>query len=59
MLNIGVIYTVQTEIMDSLYNMFYKFIIFIPTLVGILFLLVMGIVLGKSLGKIGAKILEK
>ncbi|HII80288.1 MAG TPA: hypothetical protein HA261_07825 [Methanosarcina sp.] len=50
---------VQTEIMDSLYNMFDQFIAFIPTLVAIILLLIIGMVLGKALGKIGAKILDK
>lgn len=58
-LNIGVINMVQTEIMDSLYNMFDQFIAFIPTLVAIILLLIIGMVLGKALGKIGAKILDK
>lgn len=58
-LDIGVINMVQTEITNSLYDMFDQFIAFIPTLVAIILLLIVGIVLGKALGKIGAKILDK
>ncbi len=50
---------VQTEILDSVYSMFDQLIAFIPTLVAIIFLLIIGIILGKALGKIGAKILDK
>lgn len=50
---------VQTEILDSVYSMFDQFIAFIPTLVAIILLLFIGIILGKALGKIGAKILDK
>lgn len=50
---------VNTPIMDSLYNMASQFIEFIPTLVAIIVLLIVGIFLGKGLGKLGARVLDK
>jgi len=50
---------VETEIMDSLYGMINQFIAFIPTLVAIILLIIIGTVLGKFLGRIGAKILDR
>jgi hypothetical protein len=50
---------VQTEVMGSLYNMLDQFIAFVPTLVAIILLLIIGTVVGKALGKIGAKVLDK
>jgi len=50
---------VETEIMNSLYDMVDQFIAFIPTLVAIILLIIIGTVLGKFLGKIGAKILDR
>jgi len=50
---------VETEIMDSFYNMINQFIAFIPTLVAIILLIIIGTILGKFLGRIGAKILDR
>lgn len=50
---------VNTPIMDSLYNMASQFIEFIPTLVAIIVLLIVGIFLGKGLGKLGSRVLDK
>lgn len=50
---------VETEIMDSLYDMVDQFIAFIPTLVAIILLIIIGSILGKFLGKVGAKILDR
>lgn len=55
----GVINMVETEIMDSLYDMVDQFIAFIPTLVAIIILIIIGSILGKFLGKVGAKILDR
>jgi hypothetical protein len=43
----------------SLYNMINQFIAFIPTLIAIILLIIIGAILGKYVGKIGAKILDK
>ncbi|TFH04792.1 MAG: hypothetical protein E4H06_02380 [Methanosarcina sp.] len=50
---------VQSEIMNSLFNMTDKVISFIPTLVAIILLIIVGKILGSVIGKIGAKILDK
>ncbi len=50
---------VQSEIMSSLYNMADKVISFVPTLVAIILLIIVGKILGSVVGKIGAKILDK
>ncbi len=50
---------VQTEVTSSLYNMLDQFIAFIPTLVAIILLIIIGTVLGKALGRIGATVLDK
>lgn len=43
----------------SVYNMINQFIAFIPTLIAIILLIIIGAILGKYVGKIGAKILDK
>lgn len=50
---------VQSEIMNSLFNMTDKIISFIPTLVAIILLIIVGKILGSVIGKIGAKVLDK
>ena len=50
---------VQTEVTSSLYNMLDQFIAFIPTLVAIILLIIIGTILGKALGRIGATVLDK
>jgi len=50
---------VQSEIMNSLYNMADEVISFVPTLVAIILLIIVGKILGSIIGKIGAKILDK
>jgi hypothetical protein len=50
---------VRVEIMDSIYSMVDQFIAFIPTLVAIILLIIIGKILGTYLGKIGARILDK
>jgi hypothetical protein len=50
---------VHTPIMDSLYNTASQFIEFIPMLVAIIILLIVGKYTGKGLGKLGSKILDK
>jgi Conserved TM helix len=47
------------QIIDSLYNVGHQFVAFIPTLVGILILIIVGWILGKFLGRWGAKVLDK
>lgn len=48
-----------TPIMDSLYVMMNQLIAFIPTLIAIILLLIVGIIAGKAIGKIGSKVLDK
>lgn len=50
---------VHEEVMDSIYNMVDQFISFIPTLVAVIVLIIIGKILGTYLGKIGARILDK
>lgn len=50
---------VETAILASLYAMLNQFIAFIPTLVAIILLIIIGKILGTFLGKIGARILDK
>ncbi|HHV25007.1 MAG TPA: hypothetical protein GXX65_10980 [Methanosarcina sp.] len=50
---------VENQIMTSIYNMLDQFIAFIPTLVAIILLIIIGKILGTFLGKIGARILDK
>lgn len=50
---------VETNIMDSVYGMIDVIIDFIPTLIAVILLIAIGLVAGKALGKIGAKILDK
>ena len=50
---------VQSEIMNSLFNMTDKVISFVPTLVAIILLIIVGKILGSVIGKIGAKVLDK
>lgn len=48
-----------TPIMDSLYVMMNQLIAFIPTLIAVIVLLIVGIIAGKAIGKIGSKVLDK
>jgi hypothetical protein len=50
---------VETAILASFYAMLNQFIAFIPTLVAIILLIIIGKILGTFLGKIGARILDK
>jgi hypothetical protein len=50
---------VDIQIMNGLYGMANQFIAFIPTLVAIIVLIILGKILGTSFGKIGARILDK
>lgn len=50
---------VNTQILDSLYNMIGQAIAFIPTLVVVIVLAIIGLIAGKIIGKIGATILDK
>ncbi|KGK99668.1 hypothetical protein LI82_00115 [Methanococcoides methylutens] len=49
----------ESPILESLYGMVDQFIAFIPTLIAVIILLILGKFVGKALGKIGAKILDK
>jgi hypothetical protein len=55
----GVVNLVDVQIMNSLYSMVNQFIAFIPTLVAIILLIIIGKILGTALGKIGSRILDK
>ncbi|WP_340820770.1 hypothetical protein [Methanolobus sp. WCC4] len=48
-----------SPIMDSVYAMLDKTIAFLPTLIAVILLLIVGNIAGKALGKIGSKILDK
>lgn len=50
---------VNSQILDSVYNIADKFISYIPTLVLVIILLIVGLIAGKFLGKVGSKILDK
>ncbi len=49
---------VENQITNSIYNMLDQFIAFIPTLVAIILLIIVGKILGTFLGKVGARILD-
>ncbi|MEZ5335799.1 MAG: hypothetical protein R2741_11470 [Methanolobus sp.] len=48
-----------SPILDSIYTMLDQTIAFLPTLVAIILLLIVGTIAGKALGKIGSKILTR
>ncbi|SDF30691.1 Conserved TM helix [Methanolobus vulcani] len=48
-----------SPILDSVYTMLDKMIAFLPTLIAVIVLLIVGMIAGKALGKIGSKILDK
>lgn len=48
-----------SPILDSVYTMTDQIIAFIPTLFAVILLLIVGLIVGKALGKIGAKFLDK
>jgi hypothetical protein len=48
-----------SPIMNSVYTMLDKMIAFLPTLIAVVVLLIVGMVAGKALGKIGSKLLDK
>ncbi|MBP1910611.1 mechanosensitive ion channel family protein [Methanolobus bombayensis] len=48
-----------SPIMNSVYTMLDEMIAFLPTLIAVVVLLIVGMVAGKALGKIGSKILDK
>ncbi len=50
---------VETQIANSLLNMVDQLIAFIPTLVAIILLIIVGKIVGGFLGKVGAKLLDK
>ncbi len=50
---------VHEQVMASIYRMVDQFINFVPTLVAIILLIIIGKILGTYLGKIGASILDK
>ncbi|WP_440952180.1 mechanosensitive ion channel family protein [Methanococcoides sp. FTZ1] len=50
---------VDSPILESLYGMADQFITFIPTLVAVIVLLIVGKYVGKALGSIGSKALDK
>jgi hypothetical protein len=49
----------EDQIMNSIYSMLNQFIAFIPTLVAIILLIIIGKIFGTFLGKVGAKALDK
>lgn len=49
----------EDQIMNSVYSMLDQFIAFIPTLVAIIVLIIIGKILGTFLGRVGASILDK
>lgn len=57
--NIGVVNLVGNEITNSLINMVDQLIAFIPTLLAIIVLIILGKIVGTFLGKLGAKVLDK
>lgn len=57
--NIGVVNLVDNQIMNSLVNMANQFIAFIPTLIAIIILIIVGKLLGTFLGKLGARALDR
>lgn len=50
---------VESQILGSIYGMIDQFISFIPTLIAVILLAVIGWIAGKVLGNIGSKILDK
>lgn len=50
---------VDSKILDSLYKLVDQFIAFIPTLIAVIVLIIVGWILGRFIGKIGAKALDK
>lgn len=50
---------VENQIMNSIYSMLDQFIAFIPTLVAIILLIIIGKILGTFLGRVGARVLDK
>jgi hypothetical protein len=50
---------VDNQIMISVYSMINQFIAFIPTLIAIILLIIIGKILGTFLGKVGARILDR
>ena len=50
---------VESQILDSIYEMLDRFISFIPILIVVIILAVIGWIAGKVLGNIGSKILDK
>jgi hypothetical protein len=50
---------VETQIANSLLNMVDQFIAFIPTLVAVILLIIVGKIVGTVLGNFGAKLLDK
>jgi len=50
---------VETTIMDSIYGMIDAIIDFIPVLIAVILLIIIGWIAGRALGKIGAAILDK
>ncbi|WP_407355823.1 mechanosensitive ion channel family protein [Methanolobus sp. WCC5] len=48
-----------SPILDSVYTMLDDMIAFLPTLIAVILLLIVGKIAGKALGKIGSKILDK
>lgn len=49
----------EDQIMNSVYSMLDQFIAFIPTLIAIIVLIIIGKILGTFLGRVGASILDK
>ncbi len=47
------------QILNSLYNLGQQFIAFIPTLVAVIVLIIVGWVAGRFLGRVGSKVLDK
>ncbi len=50
---------VENQIMISIYNMIDQIIAFIPTLLAIILLIIVGKILGTFLGKVGARIIDR
>ncbi|MDK2824997.1 MAG: hypothetical protein PWQ63_493 [Methanolobus sp.] len=48
-----------SPLLNSVYAMLDKMIAFLPTLIAVIVLLIVGMIAGKALGKIGSKILDK
>ncbi|MCL7413051.1 MAG: hypothetical protein M8353_05475 [ANME-2 cluster archaeon] len=50
---------VESQILNSIYNMYGELITFIPTIIAVIVLAIVGWIVGKTLGNIGSKILDK